>query len=512
MPTTRGRKRSLPATPAASPEKSPANKCARGRGGAAAADPPTLVTAAPPPQGWSYSLRSAREAGKLVDITLIAGGCKIPAHKVVLASHSPYLNGLLTSGLAESKQGGDELKIGDADTDGRAVEALVDCMYSGQLSVSLGSVSSVICTANLFGVDAAEKAACDFFVDALEPSTACEALAFAASRAAGGEQAVALRERCVEYVVGCFADESASRGLVCLEPSFLDLPCEVVVEVIGSDDLPVEEETVLSVVRAWFDHNAVDRHESLKVLLPLVRWPLLPVEVQLKLPQEPLLIRMMRLDDEARTLSMQLLLECSSEFGNSDAAAACPRLKRRKTTKRPPLAFTALSEAHYGTGEDGALLKTTAADALFRAALCREAVMSSGQSCAEFTAVHFSGRRGGGGLMIGVGRPTLGTNTVNADCTSNFWGWSTSGALFHSAGIHAWRGERGYHEGDVLRLLLDSDAGTLTVKKNGTLLGVAVSSGLTGDLCWAVSCGGDYHRGDSVPISVRIKALEPAEF
>jgi hypothetical protein len=57
----------------------------------------------------------------------------------------------------------------------------------------------------------------------------------------------------------------------------------------------------------------------------------------------------------------------------------------------------------------------------------------------------------------------------------------------------------------VLRLLLDSDAGTLTVKKNGTLLGVAVTSGLTGDLCWAMACFGD---GDSV----RIKAVDPAEF
>jgi hypothetical protein len=37
---------------------------------------------------------------------------------------------------------------------------------------------------------------------------------------------------------------------------------------------------------------------------------------------------------------------------------------------------------------------------------------------------------------------------------------------------------QGYGTGDVLRLLLDSDAGTLTVKKNGTLLGVAVTSGL----------------------------------
>ena len=32
----------------------------------------------------------------------------------------------------------------------------------------------------------------------------------------------------------------------------------------------------------------------------------------------------------------------------------------------------------------------------------------------------------------------------------------------------------------MLCLLLDSDVGTLTVKKNGNLLGLAVTSGLTG--------------------------------
>ena len=60
--------------------------------------------------------------------------------------------------------------------------------------------------------------------------------------------------------------------------------------------------------------------------------------------------------------------------------------------------------------------------------------------------------------------------------------------------------------GDVLRLLLDSDAGTLTVKKNGTLLGVAVTSGLTGNLCWALAC---YSEESSVRI---IKSFDPADF
>jgi hypothetical protein len=109
-------------------------------------------------------------------------------------------------------------------------------------------------------------------------------------------------------------------------------------------------------------------------------------------------------------------------------------------------------------------------------------------------------------MMIGVGRLTLDPSAARAHTTADFWGMgSASGRLCHNDDAQDWQGMQRYGPGDVLRLLLDSDAGTLTVKKNGALLGVAVTSGLTGELCWAVSC---YGAGDSV----RIKALDPAEF
>jgi kelch-like protein 30 len=455
------------------------------------ADPPTLV----PVEGeWCKPLRSAREAGEFIDLTLLVGGRQVPTHKVAIVSHSPYLHGLLTSGLAESNQGGDTLKIGDDSTDGRAVEAIVDCFYSGQLSLSQGTVSSVIRTANLLGVGAVEKAACDFFVESLEPSTACEALGFAAAHSECGEHARGLHERCVEYVVDHFAECSA-------EPAFLELCCDAVAEVIGSDDLPVEEAAVVSAVRAWFEKDTAGRQESLKALVPLVRWPLLPVDAQLQLSKEPLLVRMMEQDRQALALGVELVTECIPHFAGSDAAAECPRLKQRKGTVLPvlPLAFTVLSQEHYATSEGGALLTVTA-NPRNRPALCGERVMSSGQSCAEVTVVQ------AGGMMIGVGRPTLNLNVQYAYNTADFWGvCSTGGDLFHNGTVQGWQGMQRYGPGDVLRLLLDSDAGTLTVKKNGTLLGVAVTSGLTGDLCWAMAC---YGEGDSV----RIKAVDPAEF
>jgi hypothetical protein len=493
---------SASAVPAESPAKRRTTRAAGASAAAATvADPPTLVPVAPPPGGqWCVSMRPAREAGEFIDITLLVGGRKIPTHKLVLVSHSPYLHGLLTSGLAESKQGGDTLKVGDEDTDGRAVEAIVDCFYSGELSLSCDTVSSVIRTANLLGVGAVEKAACDFFVESIEPSTACEALAFATARSACGEHARGLRERCVSYVVEHFADCSA-------EPSFLELSCEAVAEVIGSDDLAVEEAAVLAAVRAWFDHDAADRAGSLQTLVPLVRWPLLSVETHLALSKEPLLVRMMEQDRQALSHGIELLTEClSAEFTKSDAGAACPRLKRRKGTVMPvlPLAFTALSHEHYATSEDGALLTGTEYPD-FRPALCRERVMSSGQSCAEVTVVQIEYMEVN--MMIGVARPTLDPTAQDA-CDTDFWGiYSGYGSLYHNSDDQDWQGMQGYRTGDVLRLLLDSDAGTLAVKKNGTLLGVAVTSGLTGDLCWAVSM---YSAGGSG--SVRIKAVDPAEF
>jgi hypothetical protein len=132
--------------------------------------------------------------------------------------------------------------------------------------------------------------------------------------------------------------------------------------------------------------------------------------------------------------------------------------------------------------------------------------MNSGQSCAEVTVVQ------GSDILIGVGRPTLDPSGAYAHCSWRFWGVGNAvGELFHSGDPQDWQGMQGYDDGDVLRLLLDSDAGTLTVKKNGTLLGVAATSGLTGDLCWAVSMFVD-HEDDEGLGSVRIKPVDPAEF
>ena len=224
----------------------------------------------------------------------------------------------------------------------------------------------------------------------------------------------------------------------------------------------------------------------------------------------------------------------------------------------PALRFTDMAH-HYQTGEDGAghyLTVPRDADPQFTLALCKNRICSRWQACAEFTILRAEG------MMLGVARPsanvatnqsTTGTSFSNAE----FWGMDQDGEISHSVsgdrddwtwrdggplnpgGIRQGGGYVGYQvrgwcypfqgegdgewfgNGDVMRLLLDADAGTLTVKKNGELLGVAFT-GLTGGLCWAVAChrwerwewgeDSDEEDSDGPSTSVRITAVDPAHF
>ena len=115
----------------------------------------------------------------VLDVTVVAGGRRIRAHKLVLLTHSAYLEGLLTNErlAAQGPFVAQELVISDlTEGDGAAVGAIIDLMYTGTLSLSSSSVCSVIRIANLLGVEAAEKAACDHFFGGVEIGTVCSAL------------------------------------------------------------------------------------------------------------------------------------------------------------------------------------------------------------------------------------------------------------------------------------------------------------------------------------------------
>ena len=60
-----------------------------------------------------------------------------------------------------------------------------------------------------------------------------------------------------------------------------------------------------------------------------------------------------------------------------------------------------------------------------------------------------------------------------------------------SPATRGWEGQaRREERGDRIGMLLDLDQGSMTVWKNGELLGVMLAEGLSGPLCWAVCSHG----------------------
>jgi hypothetical protein len=283
-------------------------------------------------------LAAQRRKGHFLDATLVVGGARITAHKLVLAVHSPYLEGLFTSGLAESSVASSGAPVAIHDVDGAAVAACVDSMYSGTIALTGVTVSAVIKASNLLGMTAAEEAACEFFVGRLEPETALDALGFAEGMAAGGAHGQELHAQVLTYVHKHFAECVATPAFVCLASSSLGM-------LIESDKLCVQsEEVVLSALRRWYEHDTEGRAGALEELVLLVRVPLLPAEVKLQLGTHPVLQGL------GSSTVAKLLLECLPEFKASAVAADCPRLKRRNGHGN---AFTFASVDNANAGEQG---------------------------------------------------------------------------------------------------------------------------------------------------------------
>eukprot|EP01048_Picozoa_sp_COSAG05_P013905 COSAG05_NODE_1525_length_4637_cov_17.254958_5_plen_522_part_00 len=285
-------------------------------------EPPTAAATLVKCRGqWSESHKELWEQGLLLGASIQTDqGRVIRAHISVLVAHSPYIRGLLTSGLAESSVAeGTEQQISLLDVDHSAMAAIVACLYSGEISLTTENVVPVMETANMLQIAAIEEAACEYFVGRIQPDTACAALAFSDQRSQCGSHGQKLHRQCTAYVLQNFAKCVESEG-------FLELGSEPLQSLIGNDRLNTgpDEGVVLSAVRRWVEHKKTHEQQvNLEVLLPLIRFPLLPDAMKLTLNTDPLLKAV------PSSLSLQLMMECFACFSKTAEAARCPRLKPR---------------------------------------------------------------------------------------------------------------------------------------------------------------------------------------
>jgi hypothetical protein len=171
-------------------------------------------------------------------------------------------------------------------------------------------------------------------------------------------------------------------------------------------------------------------------------------------------------------------LSMSAVNGSSDGAASHPTEATVAVAAAVPLlAFTRAGSVLNAAGNG---VNSNDGDPCWRSALCADHVMSRGKHSCEFTIVSC----GAGSAKIGVAPSDLSVD--EEDISKN-----AIVGLDDDGRRSAWTCN-GFAKGDVIGFLLDKDAGTLSLKINGTLVGGPVEIP-SGELCWAAGLDGHGH-------------------
>ncbi|KAI2656731.1 Kelch-like protein 3 [Labeo rohita] len=168
-------------------------------------------------------LRSRR---MLCDVLLVAGEVEIPAHRVVLASCSPYFCAMFTGDMSESKAHHVEIR----DVDGQTLLKLVDYIYTAEIEVSEDNVQVLLPAASLLQLMDVRQVCCDFLQTQLHPTNCLGIRAFADLHACTG-----LLSQAHAYAEQHFTD-------VMVGEEFMALSLQQVCSLISSDKLTVSTE------------------------------------------------------------------------------------------------------------------------------------------------------------------------------------------------------------------------------------------------------------------------------
>ncbi|KAH8246497.1 hypothetical protein KR038_005803 [Drosophila bunnanda] len=208
------------------------------------------------------AMNEMRKQKQLCDVILVADDVEIHAHRMVLASCSPYFYAMFT-GFEESRQ----TRITLQSVDARALELLIDYVYTATVEVNEDNVQVLLTAANLLQLNDVRDACCDFLQTQLDASNCLGIREFADLHAC-----VELLNYAETYIEKHFNE-------VIQFDEFLNLSHEQVISLIGNDRISVpNEERVYECVIAWLRYDVPMREQFTSSLMEHVRLPFLSKE------------------------------------------------------------------------------------------------------------------------------------------------------------------------------------------------------------------------------------------
>lgn len=222
----------------------------------------THTFSAPPNyvQGCNTVLNDLRRNRDLCDVTLRVNNEVFHAHRVVLASRSPYFLGMFKSNMAETQK--DEILLNGLDAN--SLGLILDFMYMNKIEVTEGNVQFLLPSASLLQILPIVQECAEFLKDKLQPSNCL------------GFQSFADLHHCDELKKAAHQYATQHFWEVCRQEEFLHISAEQLMCLVKSDELNVRcEEKVFEALLKWAKYDEVARREHIPELMKCVRWSLL---------------------------------------------------------------------------------------------------------------------------------------------------------------------------------------------------------------------------------------------
>uniref|UniRef100_A0A1B0BV79 BTB domain-containing protein n=1 Tax=Glossina palpalis gambiensis TaxID=67801 RepID=A0A1B0BV79_9MUSC len=220
------------------------------------------------------AMNEMRKKNLLCDVTLVVKDMEIPAHKIVLASYSPYFYAMFT-GFEESRQ--DRIILQGVDR--HALELLIEYVYTSTVEVKEDNVEVLLTAAKLLQLTDVRDACCDYLRTQLDASNCL------------GIRDFSDMHGCVDLINYDETYIEKHFNEVTQFDKFLNLTHEQVIGLISNDHISVSsEERVYECVINWLRYDIATREQYTADLMKHVRLPFLAKEyITQKVDKEPLL-------------------------------------------------------------------------------------------------------------------------------------------------------------------------------------------------------------------------------
>jgi len=436
-------------------------------------------------QGDSFSRTAFQDQFKplfnsphLSDVTFLAQDAstqewkKIYAHKLILKTRAKFFRTMFRSGMREAKQ--EEVRIQSVPHD--ILLCLLEYLYTGVLKIAYEKALLILAAANQFQMDDVKQIVAQYFAEIIDAEIAC--LLYEESFF---HNAAELRELCLSYI-----EENPERVLN--STAFQNMTIEMVLEIIKSDYLVVEEYTLFMSCVAWAKAQAKgDSSDGTSDQ----EWPTYFAKIveYIRFPRmKPLELRD-HIEKEYKDVVPRLYILEAYKYHALPKSVKSIRAHERYN--RSSYKWSTTNKSANIILSNGDL--TAKMNSQGSRTVCADVLWSSGVHYFEVTIDSSDAKSN---IMVGVADP--GYVGMDMFMSHNSRGWaisSPSGERHHNSMSNAYGSAFG--KGTVVGVLVDLSTREIRFFVNGTDLGVAFSN-LNGSVSPCISL---YGKNDQVTLN-----------